>query len=70
MENLKVGDIVMINPASCYYDDSYNNPREGVGEVIRVSDIEDWYLPIYVEWQEGETNVYATKDLIKVGELA
>ena len=64
-KNAIVGAKVMIKKSSCYYDGSYNNPKDSVGTINR---IDTWcHLPVSVTW-EGGRNSYNYEDLKLVKE--
>ena len=64
-KNAIVGAKVMIKKSSCYYDGSYNNPKDSVGTIDR---IREWAtLPVGVAWEDGH-NSYKYEDLKLVKE--
>ena len=63
-KNAIVGAKVMIKKSSCYYDDSYNNPKDSVGTI---DGIRRGSLPVSVAW-EGGHNTYKYEDLKLVKE--
>jgi hypothetical protein len=58
----KVNDRVKIAKTSQYYgeSDDTSNPMNGVGTIIKM---QDGYLGIIVEWDNGHDNSYDASDL-------
>ena len=64
-KNAIVGAKVMIKKSSCYYDGSYNNPKDSVGTINSIN--LGSCLPVSVTW-EGGRNSYNYEDLKLVKE--
>ena len=64
-KNAIIGAKVMIKKSSCYYDGSYNNPKDSVGTIYGIYDGSS--LPISVTWEVGH-NTYNYEDLKLVKE--
>ena len=64
-KNAIIGAKVMIKKSSCYYDGSYNNPKDSVGTIDGIYELAR--LPVSVAWEVGH-NTYNYEDLKLVKE--
>lgn len=72
MNDLKIGDKVMISKKSIYYyvqaPRYSSNPFNIVGEVYSIETYDA--LPIKVSWSNGTTNSYKKSDLVLIINIA
>jgi hypothetical protein len=64
----KVGDIVMIDSKSEWYNDGEGNPANVEGIIVKIEDDCEGneFLGICVKWTNNEENSYSENDLVLI----